>query len=68
MRGNFFLNNFKSFENFNLRDFLLMWTIAYLKKQYAFALEIASMGTEKFNDEVFDELKDVIIKKINQKN
>lgn len=62
-----FLNNFKSFENFNLRDFLLMWTIAYLKKQYAFALEIASMGTEKFNDEVFDELKDVIIKKINQK-
>jgi len=62
-----FLNNFKSFENFNLRDFLLLWTIAYLKKQYAFALEIALLGTKIFNDEIFDELKDVIIKKIEQK-
>lgn len=62
-----FLNNFKSFENFDSRDFLLIWVIAYLKKQYAFALEITSVGTKKFNDEIFDELKYLIIKKIGQK-
>ncbi len=62
-----FLNNFKSFEIFNLRDFLLMLAIACLKNQYAFALEIASAGANKFNDKIFDELKEIIIKKIRRK-
>jgi hypothetical protein len=61
-----FLNNFKATENFSKRDYLLMWVISYIRKQYAFALEIALTGEEKFNDEIFDELKNIILKEIRQ--
>jgi hypothetical protein len=62
-----FINNFTASLDFNARDFLLLFVIAYLKEQYAFALEIASKGATRFDDKIFEELQDIIIKKIARK-
>jgi hypothetical protein len=44
-------------DNFNLRDYLLMWVLAIIKRQYGFALEIACNGEKKFTDQIFLELR-----------
>lgn len=48
-----FINSFDNFKDYSMRDYLLMFVFAYLKKQHGFALEIAVKGKERFNDDIF---------------
>jgi len=50
---------------FEIREYLLMCVFAMIKEQYGFLLEIAANGEEKFKINLFTELKDYAIKKLN---
>jgi hypothetical protein len=52
-----YLNCFRR-PDFTARDFLLGWVVAFLMKQYGFALHLAVTGRERFGDPVFDDLRD----------
>lgn len=52
-----YLNCFRSTE-FSTRDFLLGWVFAIQVKQYGFALQLASAARERFDDPLFDDLRD----------
>ena len=44
-------------EDFDIREFLLLWVFATIKNQHGFAFDIATRGTEKFSDVIFLELE-----------
>jgi hypothetical protein len=52
-----YLNCFRR-PDFTARDFLLGWVFAFLMKQYGFALQLAATARERFDDPVFDDLRD----------
>lgn len=52
-----FFNPFTS-GSFAIREYLLGWIFATLKKQYGLALEIADKGYKKFNDIIFTRMSD----------
>lgn len=52
-----FFNPFKS-ESFTIREYLLGWIFAMIKKQYGLALEIADKGYIKFNHTLFSRMMD----------
>lgn len=43
-------------DSMEMRDFLLMWVFAMIKKQYGFAVEIAILGKKRFRNTIFDRL------------
>jgi hypothetical protein len=51
-----FINSFESAE-FSRRQYLLGWLFSTLEKHHSFAFVLASRGYEKFNYELFSELK-----------
>jgi hypothetical protein len=51
---------------FDKRDLLLMWIFATIKKQYGFAIDIATRGSEKYADPIFEELEKETIKEMNK--
>jgi len=51
-----FINSFENSE-FNRRQYLLGWLFSTLEKQHSFAFVLASRGYEKFNSDLFSELK-----------
>jgi hypothetical protein len=51
-----FINNFENYE-FYKRDYLLGWLFSTLERQHSFAFTLASKGFEKFNSDIFAELK-----------
>lgn len=52
-----YMNSFCDKRKFNKRDYLLMWVLAILNKQYGFSLEIIIKGNEKFKDKIFNKLE-----------
>jgi hypothetical protein len=62
-----YLNNFDNDNNFNIRDYLLMWIFAIIKEQYGFAMEIAIKGGDRFSDKIFRSLKDCLCTIIERK-
>jgi hypothetical protein len=58
-----YMNNYH-ISGLSKRDFLLGWAFAITEKQYGFALELAVKGLEKFEDEIFVELKNFVLEKI----
>lgn len=52
-----YLNCFRR-PDFTPRDYLLGWVVAFLMKQYGFALHLAVTAGERFDDPVFDDLQD----------
>jgi len=51
-----YLNSFSA-DVFNKRDYLLGWVCASLKGQHGFALEVATSGSQRCSDPIFEELK-----------
>jgi hypothetical protein len=51
-----FINSFENAE-FSRRQYLLGWLFSTLEKHHSFAFVLASRGYEKFNSELFSELK-----------
>ena len=51
-----FINSFENAE-FSIRQSLLGWLFSTLEKHHSFAFVLASRGYEKFNSELFSELK-----------
>ena len=54
-------------KSFTIREYLLMWIFATLKRQDGFALEIAERGSALFNDPLFQELAAESKKLVNQR-
>ena len=52
-----YLNTFKNTRIFSKRDLLLEWIFSFIKNQMSFALELAIVGKEKFDDPIFLELE-----------
>lgn len=52
-----FFNCFEN-ESLNERDYLLGWVFATIEKQYSFAYTLAYKGVDKFENKIFNELKD----------
>jgi hypothetical protein len=52
-----YINNFMDQSLLNKRDLLLGWTIASLKKQHGFALELSIKGEKELKESLFSELK-----------
>lgn len=50
-----YLNNGLS-DKLELRDYLLLWIFSTVKNQHGFAYEIACMGKDRFNDNIFAKL------------
>lgn len=59
-----YLNSFEKDSLLDKRDYLLGWVFAYNEGQYGFALEIALKGLEKFNDDIFAQMKECSLKKL----
>lgn len=51
-----FINTFENSE-FSKREYLLGWLFSSLEKHHSFALLLADRGNEKFNSDIFAELK-----------
>jgi hypothetical protein len=50
-----YLNKFEDKKS-SARDLLLAWVFATIKKEYGFALRVAKIGREHFDDQIFAEL------------
>lgn len=50
-----YMNTFEN-SDFTIREYLLGWVFATIKKQHGFAMRIASAGERRFNQSVFQEL------------
>jgi hypothetical protein len=46
------------------RDMLLLCVFALLEKQYGFALEVLDFAVEQFRDPIFDNVKNMVLKKL----
>lgn len=55
-----YLNRFHN-PDFTIRDYLLGWVFAMMKRQFGFALQLATTGRERFDDPEFDELRESAI-------
>jgi hypothetical protein len=55
-------------QSFSKRDLLLTGAIAFIKRQYGFAEEIAINGFDKFGDQIFKDLEDAIVSDLNRKS
>jgi hypothetical protein len=51
-----YINKFES-HDLTVREFLLGWVFATIKKQHGFALHIATLGEQRFKEPMFSELK-----------
>ncbi|MFA6922773.1 MAG: FkbM family methyltransferase [Bacteroidales bacterium] len=61
-----YINNFKK-NNLTKRDFLLGIVFSIIKNQLPFALELAYLGKQRFNESFFDEIKDYLLQLIKNK-
>ena len=61
-----YLNSFKDNCDLSKRDYLLGWVFSTIEKQDGFAIEIAVKGLEKFEDKIFEKLKNYSITRIKQ--
>lgn len=50
-----YLNNFEN-SNMELREYILGWVFASIKREHGFALRLAKIGASKFKDSLFEEL------------
>jgi Methyltransferase FkbM domain len=50
-----YLNTFKNSNT--IRDYLLGWVFSVIHKQYGFSLKLAEEGINKFDDNIFNEMK-----------
>lgn len=57
-----YINNFQA--SFSIRELLLGWVFSLLNRQYGFALHLAQMGFQKFEDSIFLEMQDYAAHKI----
>ncbi len=51
-------------EEITCREFLLAWTVAYIKSEHGFALHVAKKGQQKFGEPIFFELQQVSRQKL----
>lgn len=51
-----YINNFEG-QDLTVREFLLGWVFATIKKQHGFALRIAKLGEQRFRELIFSELQ-----------
>lgn len=47
-----------------MRQLLLLYVFALLEKQYGFALEVADLGVEVYQHEIFAQCREAVLKKI----
>lgn len=59
-----YVNTFERKEMLHKRDILLGWIFASLLLQHGFALELALVGKENFNDPIFNDLKSESVRSI----
>lgn len=59
-----YFNDFKN-DSFGVREFLLGWVFAMEEKQYGYAITLAENGKAKFDDQIFEKMKQISIRKIN---
>jgi len=57
-----YLNSFNV--DHTLRDYLLGWVFAFIKRQYGFAYRLAAEGSEKYKDPIFQKLMDQALVRI----
>lgn len=57
-----YINNFEG--QFSIREYLLGWVFATIKKQHGFALLLAQKGSSLFKDEIFNRMKNYSISQI----
>lgn len=60
-----YFNTLNNKELFSKRDYLLMWVLAFSKKQYGFAVKVSGMGKDKYSDPIFDELDEALNQELN---
>jgi hypothetical protein len=60
-----FMNEMRNPNLFTMRDFLLGWVFAVVKRQYGFAYEIASRGWDQSGERVFVEMKHRALARLN---
>ncbi len=51
-----YLNTMRPADRFDRRDFFLSWILASLNDQHGFALEVATVGRERFTDAIFSRM------------
>lgn len=59
-----YFNTFEGEKDFTLRDYLLGYTIAVMRSQYGFALELSRRAQLLYSDSIFDELAEHALRKI----
>lgn len=57
-----YINSFKN--NPPIRNYLLGWVFSIIHQQYGFSLKLAREGMQKFNDKIFDDMKQYSVRKI----
>ena len=62
-----YLNDFKNKDLINKRDLLLAIAIAFIKKQYGYAIDLSELGIEYFGENIFNESLNYSIRKIKNK-